>query len=612
MVGYRSEFLHLWVLAADDAPGLDPQPILEALKDLEHAALSLPGGVISPPASGLPLEVQHALAGLQFLRDQLWEPPSEFAGLLSLGGRVWAIHSGIEVTLEQMTGAPARWRWHEWEGGSPLAWSELGAGEVWRLDVANPAGVLHAHYRPSLAALPPATEADAFAAAARAQAESAPARDEGGSASRQARRRRRKREAAAPALRVVPPAPVPAPVHAPVPRVASVARVERSPRVAPAPRPAPLLRAAPKPWAKLRLPAAPRALLVGAGLGLLAAILGVAGFFARKPLTALVVGHYTLEMTTSPAGARVRVDGQPQPGRTPLALALAPGEHRVDVGYGEYASAGFTVDGVRGSVVRRDFAWSGSLGIASSDSTVRLAVMLDGVALGHTPLWRDAVPVGRHRLGFTAPGVRAWEEEVQVRAGQSARVSADPVKVPNYGLVTARAQLVSSDGVQDMDGVPVFVDGQHAGATPLDLKLSPGPHSVRIARAAGAPSIHLIDVQPGGRFFASAEFGRPADPMVAFDPPARVSRSAPPRLAIRLAADLPLPVRQASVFLRTDGGAFVRLPVAWTAGSGSGQGVFDFPVDRLGAAKSVTYYVELETREGEEYFSELHTIPVQP
>ena len=357
---------------------------------------------------------------------------------------------------------------------------------------------------------------------------------------------------------------------------------------------------------------AARALALGLGAAAVVGVLVAAGVVALKPLTALMLGHYTLELTTSPAGARVRIDGKPQPGRTPLALELTPGEHRVDVNYGEYGSAGFTVEGVRGADLRREFAWTGSLGVASADSSVRLAVTLDGQALGRSPLWRDSVPVGRHRLGFTAPGVRAWEEEVQVRAGQSARVSAVPVKVPNYGLVTARAQLVASDGVQDMDGIPVFVDGQRVGATPLDLKLTPGPHSIKIARGEGAPSIHLIDVQPGGRFFASAEFGRPSDPMVAFEAPVRMSRAAPPTLTIRLVADMPLPVRQASVHVRADGGAFARLPVAWSAGSGPGQGTFVFPIDRLGAAKSMTYYVELETREGEEYFSELHTIPVQP
>ena len=100
--------------------------------------------------------------------------------------------------------------------------------------------------------------------------------------------------------------------------------------------------------------------------------------------------------------------------------------------------------------------------------------------------------------------------------------------------------------------------------------------------------------------------------MVVFDAPTKVSRGAPPTLTIRLDADLPLPVRQASLHLRAEGGAFERLPVTWTSGAGRSQGTIVFPVDRLGTARALTYYVEIETREGEEYFSELHTIPVVP
>jgi len=52
----------------------------------------------------------------------------------------------------------------------------------------------------------------------------------------------------------------------------------------------------------------------------------------------------------------------------------------------------------------------------------------------------------------------------------------------------------------------------------------------------------------------------------------------------------------------------VRLPIAW----GQGAGSFQFPPDRMPAAKALTYYVEIETREGEEYFSELRTVPIIP
>jgi hypothetical protein len=561
VVAYRSEFLHLWILGG---PELDAQAVIESLHDLERG---LPQGAIPPPGVALPVEVQHVLSGLHFLQETLWDARPAIAGLVHHEGRVWALHAGLEPALDQMTGAPVRWRWHEWEGA--LAWVELAAGEVWRLGLPQE---LFAHYRPALRAVPDLS-ADAFAAE-----------------SRQARRRRHRREQP-PVVEAAPPRPVPKLVPA---RVPAAPKQLATPRVV-----------------RPRFVAPSRRTWLVAG-GALAAVIAVAaiGIAVRKPIAAALVGRYELALTTSPAGARVRVDGKPVTGRTPLTLALAPGEHRVDVNYGEYGNASFTIDGERGETLERSFAWTGALGVASADSTVRLRVALDGKPIGTAPLWKDAVPVGRHRLSFQAPGVRAWEEEVQVRAGQSARVSASPVRVPNYGLVTARAELVSSDGVEDLDGIPVFVDGQHVGTTPLDLKLTPGPHSIKVARAAGSPSIHLIDVQPGGRFFASAEFGRPADPLVAFEPPVRFSRATPPAISVRLAADLPLPIRQAAVHLKPAGGSWTRLPIAWNAAAGKGS--FAFPLDRMPGASALSYYVEIETREGEEYFSELHTLPIVP
>ena len=559
VVAYRSEFLHLWVLGP---AGSDPALVVDALADLE---LSFPKGAIPPPGVTLPLEVQHLLSGLQFLHESLWEGHLGLAGLLLFEGRVWAVQSELDTSLEQMTGAPIRFQWHEWDG---LSYAELAAGEVWRLGLPLVDGGLFAHYRPALREVP---AEDTWTAAASAQERE----------SRQARRRRRKREQAVIAsvapLEIVPPVAVPKP-----PQQISTPRVVR------------------KRFALTR-----RSLVVAGVVAAALVAIGATLIAVRKPIAAMVAGQYALDLTTSPAGARVRVDGKPVAGKTPFTLGLTPGEHKVEVYYGEYANAVFTVDGARGDKRSRSFAWTGSFGVASADSSVRLAVTLDGQPIGTAPLWRDSVPVGRHRLGFRAPGVRAWEEEVQVRANQSARVTASPVKVPPYGLVTARAELVTSDGVEDLDGIPVFVDGTHAGATPVDLKLDPGPHSIRIARDAGAPSIHLIDVQAGGRFFASAEFGRPADPLVAFEAPTHAT-TAP--IVVRLAADMPLPIRQSWLHLRPLGGDWVRLPIAW---QGS-QGTFRFPLDRMPSAKSLSYYVEIETREGEEYFSELRTIPIVP
>jgi len=52
--------------------------------------------------------------------------------------------------------------------------------------------------------------------------------------------------------------------------------------------------------------------------------------------------------------------------------------------------------------------------------------------------------------------------------------------------------------------------------------------------------------------------------------------------------------------------------VAVTNAQGRAQGVVVFPTAGLAAGRKVSYYVSLVTRDGEEYSSELRTIPVLP
>lgn len=51
-------------------------------------------------------------------------------------------------------------------------------------------------------------------------------------------------------------------------------------------------------------------------------------------------------------------------------------------------------------------------------------VRLDGKELGFTPLVRDGVPVGRHKLTVTADGREPWEQEVALRENERAPVEA--------------------------------------------------------------------------------------------------------------------------------------------------------------------------------------------
>ncbi len=567
---YRSDFCHAWVLGGE----IEGDELTAALGDLEtaaraaHAEGGAAPGSAGPHEAGPPPSVRQFLNGFDFLRTHLWACAEDgarvgVAGLCQVENRLWAFRAGVDATLEQLTGAPGPVLWHA-VGDGGLEWGEADASEVWRLECPGPAGALAIHHRPPLVSVLGALRDEA-------EADSS----------------------------------------TPTPLAGAPPEIANAPAAAPRPRrPRPAAVAPPRP----RLPRffATR-LFQGlvAGVALVAAAIGFV--MLREPVARAISGSYELALTTQPAGATLRVDGEAIAGRTPLTITLEPGEHRVELTLGEYANAVFTVDGERGETVEKSVAWKGSVAIASADTTARVSVTFDGKPWGAVPLWRDDVPVGLHRLSFQGEGLRSWEEEVKVKAGESTRLTIEPERVPSFGMVTARAERVTRDGVEDVDGAQVYLDGRAAGTTPVELKLAPGPHSIRIVAGGEQGPVHHVEVSPGGRYYANSTFGRPAEPRVALTAPGAISLAAPPTLTARLESDVPLPVRRMRLFLRPAGAKeWTAHDLALANDGARARGIVTWPTAGLAAGKSVASYVEIETREGEEYFSELVETPVRP
>lgn len=155
-----------------------------------------------------------------------------------------------------------------------------------------------------------------------------------------------------------------------------------------------------------------------------------------------------LLVRSSPAGARVQLDGK-DVGATPLTLrALAFGSHTVRVtrtGYGpeerrvtvsaSQPAQSIVVDLTppRGrptpeggaEVVGARPATTGGAGVLIVDSRPSgAAIYIDGRRVGTTPATIDNVRVGQHTLFLELEGFRGWSRLVELAAGENRRVSA--------------------------------------------------------------------------------------------------------------------------------------------------------------------------------------------
>ncbi len=130
---------------------------------------------------------------------------------------------------------------------------------------------------------------------------------------------------------------------------------------------------------------------------------------------------------------------------------------------------------------------------AANEATQGAAVRVDGEPAGNVP-YRVSLEPGRHLIQVGRRGFVTFSKWVDVEKGQVLTVA--------VALESKAAQTGSLTVTADVTGLPVFVDGQQRGGTPLVIDgLSEGEHQVEI-RSPGEgyrAFSELVRVTAGGR-----------------------------------------------------------------------------------------------------------------
>ncbi len=202
---------------------------------------------------------------------------------------------------------------------------------------------------------------------------------------------------------------------------------------------------------------------------------------SAEPAASAATASGSLFVESTPAGARVRVNGEPR-GQTPLDLAdLAFGSYEVRVELRGYEPQTQTVaivaeqPAARVSVgLSRAVPVVGSASIVSSPAGA--AVSVDGRPAGRTPLAAVTMKPGSHRVELTLEGHEPWTGAVDVLAGQKGSVevrlrprpkasptpeAVDPDRVYAEAEVDVAPKLLSGPSASyPADGVPRLKSGE--------------------------------------------------------------------------------------------------------------------------------------------------------
>lgn len=205
-----------------------------------------------------------------------------------------------------------------------------------------------------------------------------------------------------------------------------------------------------------------------------------------RPPAGQTISTGNLDVTSTPSGASIIVDGKSVAARTPATVTgLSPGSHTILLRLSGYMDAQQTVSVTAGntSSVQSDLTTKpqtttplqtqATLRITSSPASA--SITLDGKATGRITPATLEVEAGSHTVSLSLTGYRVLSRNVDVTEGQRAAIAL----VLTRPLSAAVGQLRVASAPA---GATVKIDGKAvAGKTPLTASVSVGSHSVQVS-----------------------------------------------------------------------------------------------------------------------------------
>jgi hypothetical protein len=245
-------------------------------------------------------------------------------------------------------------------------------------------------------------------------------------------------------------------------------------------------------------------------------------------------GTGVLMVVPEPAARAVLVDGRPVAGKTPARIDSIPaGRRRVTLDLGPCGTweDEFTVR--TGESLRVAPRLSGSVSVLASDAAAGGRAWIQGREKVPVPAVFDSLPCGWTRIFYEDDRIPMWDRVVLVKPGKATRLLVPNDYRGGHGAVRVEAlRLQGSEGLVESEGDTVRVDGQVAGATPLDVPLTPGLHSVRVGPVGSGAYAEVFEVKAGGVRSVVARLGEGELPGLRHVAPGRVLVRAPILLTV--------------------------------------------------------------------------------
>ena len=236
-----------------------------------------------------------------------------------------------------------------------------------------------------------------------------------------------------------------------------------------------------------------------------------------------------------PEGAALLVDGQPVTGSVEGAWTHATVP---------YAARSVEIRGPNGTWWQADLSqapsdslrplWSGEIVVEPSPLLSGATLYVDSEPRGTVPGTVSGIAPGWHVMSLRRGSNLLYEDARSMASGEIVQLSMPAQPPEGKGRLIVRSRRMEQSGMVETQARAVRVDGRYRGATPLELNIPVGYHSVAVEEPGQPMVVQVLRVESGSTRYVQAQYPQDPDLGVQIGKPTTMKPDGPIVVPVRI------------------------------------------------------------------------------
>ena len=209
-----------------------------------------------------------------------------------------------------------------------------------------------------------------------------------------------------------------------------------------------------------------------------------------------------------------------------------------------YASRSVEIRGPNGTWWQTDLSqapsdtlrplWSGEIVVEASPLLAGDTLYVDGQPRGPVPGTVSGIAPGWHVMSLRSGPNLVYEDARAMASGEVVPLSVPTPPPDGKGRLIVRSRRMEQSGMVETQARAVRVDGRYRGATPLELNVPAGYHSVAVEEPGQPILVQVLRIESGSTRYVQAEYPQDPDLGVQIGKPTTVKPDGPMVVAVRI------------------------------------------------------------------------------